>query len=214
VQIIKKFTNILYWLLIIMLIIVAGTAALSSFDISGGTKLYSVQSGSMEPEIKTGSVVLSQPQTIYFRGDIITFKAEKDRTVKNPRYTTTHRVHELQEAEGKLMFITKGDANDSPDGTPITQDLILGKVLVAVPYLGYLVSFAKTEAGFILLIIVPATLIIYSELVSIKNEAKKLIEERKKRKLTAKEKVVVAFGETEMAVGESISSLFDPGGKK
>jgi len=36
------------------------------------------------------------------------------------------------------------------------------------------VTFAKSKEGFLLLIVIPATLIIYSEILNIKNEIKKL----------------------------------------
>ncbi|MCX6792164.1 MAG: signal peptidase I [Candidatus Gottesmanbacteria bacterium] len=194
----KKTGNIFYWILCIILLIFAGVVAVSTFNLPGGIKLYTVQSGSMEPSIHTGSIVISKPSDNYQKGDVITFKAEKDRTIKNPKSTTTHRIFEVKTVDGKEEYITKGDANNGPDMAPTGRDLILGKEIISVPLLGYPVAFAKTQEGLIFMIIIPATLIVYSELMNIKNEAKKLIEKRKKKKLSMKEKIEVEIGEEEI----------------
>lgn len=194
----KLIGGVLYWLIFCVLILIAALVGVSAMNIPGGIKFYTVQSGSMEPFIHTGSIVISKPYDSYQKGDIITFKAEKDITVKNPKYTTTHRIFEIETKDGKEQYITKGDANNSPDMVPTGKDLVLGKTVFSIPLLGYPVSFAKTREGLIILVIIPATLIVYSELISIKNETKKLLEQRKKRKLTLKEKVEVEIGEEEI----------------
>ncbi len=75
--------------------------------------------------------------------------------------------------EGRKTFQTKGDANEDPDYNDISENLVIGKVIFSFPYLGRVVSFAKTQIGFIVLVIIPATIIVYSELMSVKNELKK-----------------------------------------
>ena len=76
-----------------------------------GIRPYVVLSGSMEPEIKTGSVVFVN-QNVKFseleKGDIITYKTGD--------VMVTHRVHE----KNGDKIITKGDANDSLDGGFVT----------------------------------------------------------------------------------------------
>jgi signal peptidase I len=209
----KILQKTLYWGLIIILVVIASLATLSAFNIPGGVRLYTVQSGSMEPAIRTGSVVFVRPSLEYKEGDIITFKNEADRNEQNPAATTTHRVHQVVQEEGMISFITKGDANDSPDGSRTDAGLILGKTFLTIPLLGYLVSFVKTQLGLTLLIIIPATLIVYGEVLNIKKEAKRLIEERKRRKLTSREKVVTLVGEP-ISVEEGYKNLFKAKSKK
>jgi len=194
----KRVSRIVYWLVICVLGLIVLSVIISSVNIPGGLKIYSVQSGSMEPSIYTGSIVISVPTDNYQLRDIITFKAEKDRLDNNPKYITTHRIYEIKVIDGQENYITKGDANNTPDIVPTSKDLVLGKTIFSIPLLGYLVAFAKTREGLIFLVIIPATIIIYSELISIKNEAKKLLEERKKRKLTLAEKIEVEIGEEEI----------------
>lgn len=196
--ILKKVLSFCYWIIVVVLLLIAIIVAISGLNIPGGIKFYTVQSGSMEPSIHTGSVVVSKSLVNYQKGDIIIFKAEKDRLVKNPRYTTTHRIYEVTTKDGKEEYVTKGDANNAPDSEPTGKELILGKAMFSIPLLGFPVSFAKTKEGLIIIVVIPATLIIYGELVSIKNETVKLLKERKKRKLTPKEKVELEIGEEEI----------------
>ncbi len=160
-----------YWLVLTALIIVAGLTAVSALNIPGNYKLLVVLSGSMEPAIKTGSVVVVKPESSYKTGDVITF-SEKN----NPKITTTHRVFGIDEGG----FITKGDANNSTDSARVAAEQIIGKTIFSIPYLGYPVSFAKTQQGLLLLVIIPAIIIIiYSEILTIKNEIIRILKKDK-----------------------------------
>jgi len=172
-----------YWITVTSLLLVAGITAAPIFDTPNGIKLYTVQSGSMTPEIPVGSLVITKPLSDYQKNDIITFKTEQDRAIKNPKHTITHRIYEIKTENNKTEYITKGDANNTPDPKPVKKDLILGKVIFTVPFLGFPISFAKTKKGFISLIVIPATIIIYSEVLKIKNEIAKIFQEKKKKKI-------------------------------
>lgn len=204
----KHFWNTIYGVIFVLLLIIAGTVALSMFDIPGGIKFYNVQSGSMEPTIKTGSLIISKPFDSYQIGDIITFKSAKDKDIKNPKVTTTHRISEIKNNEDKVEYITKGDANDVVDVEPVSKDLIIGKSFFYIPYLGYPISFAKTKEGLIVLIVIPVTLIIYSEILTIKKEAVRLYKESKKRKLTKMEKIEEEIGEEEIKIEKGLKKFF------
>ena len=134
-------------------------------------KLYLVQSGSMEPAVGVGSVVVVSPDTTYVNGDVVSFDIQG--TGKN---IITHRVAYKEFPNGvggDPEYVTKGDANEDFDTTKVTDKNIIGKVRLTVPYLGYLASTAKKPWGFILLVIVPATILIYEELKTIFGEAKR-----------------------------------------
>jgi len=182
--------------------------AVSSLNIPGGIKLFTVQSGSMEPTIRKESLIISRPFTTYSTGEIVTFKSESDRQNKNPKITTTHRIYKVELINNKLVFTTKGDANKSADAGTIDEGLIIGKEIFSIPLLGYPISFAKTKEGLIILIVIPATIIIYSELINIKNEAQRLLRERKK-KLTVTEKIEVEIGEGEIKVEKGFKKFWN-----
>jgi len=167
--------------------IVITTALLSAMSVLGfpqGLRTFVVQSGSMEPAIKTGSLVFVMPQSDYQVDDIVTAKLDKDADIKNPAATVTHRIVEVKNENDQTSYITKGDANQSPDMNSRSKDMLIGKVVYGLPYLGYPVGFAKTQTGFIALIVIPATIIIYGELLKIKQEVITIIKNKKKKSKT------------------------------
>jgi len=181
VRLLKTLTNFIYWLAIIVLVLIAAATAFSVSKAPGGYRAFVVQSGSMQPAIKAGSVVLVGPQKEYKKDDVITFLFNPKANLKDVKSTVTHRIAEVHSDEDQISFTTKGDANDSPDREKISEGQVLGQVLFSIPYLGHVVAFTKTQTGFIVLIVIPATLIIYSELASIKKEIQRLLLERKKK---------------------------------
>ena len=139
---------------------------------------FTIMSGSMAPALPMGSVVLVKPSPFYFSGDIITFRPNQ-----NSKTLVTHRITELKETEVyfRYQYLTKGDTNKSADFGSIEENQIIGKVFLIIPYLGYFFNFAKTPQGFILLVIIPATITIYEELRLLKREATKWRQKIKKK---------------------------------
>mgnify|MGYP006281546871 CR=1 FL=1 len=123
---------------------------------------YVVTSGSMEPAIGVGDVVIVDdvdPATIE-EGDVITYIRSGQDT------PTTHRVIGVEEGGDELAFRTKGDANEDPDASPVSASQVRGKILFTIPYIGYVVEFANTPYGFAALVGVPFVLLVVSELIS------------------------------------------------
>jgi signal peptidase len=163
-----KILKIIYSVFVAFIVLVAVLLIVSVLPITENFRILTVISGSMEPAIKVGSVVVVKPAADYNVGDVVTFG--KFGRNSNP---ITHRITEviLSESGGKL-FRTKGDANNGPDQDSISKDKILGKVLFSIPYLGYAVDFAKKPLGFSLIIMVPAAAIIADEIKKIITELK------------------------------------------
>jgi signal peptidase I len=127
-----------------------------------GWRTEVVISGSMEPAIQTGSVVIVHPvdlSTIQ-QGDIIMFSSLDKKSL------TTHRVAKIEPEPG-LRFITQGDANNNPDITPVLPDQIVGIVAFNIPYLGILTGFIKTPLGFILFFLIPAVVLLGREILDV-----------------------------------------------
>jgi len=166
-----------YWLVLVVVSAVAGMLVLSAFDTPLKIRLFSVQSGSMEPAIPLGSVVMVRSADEYRVGDVVTVRAERD-----PKETVTHRVVSVErEDPGTVRYELKGDANEEADPELVGEGRVIGRVVGSLPYLGYPIAFAKTQAGFVTLIVVPATIIVYSEVVNIKNEAVEMVSGRRMR---------------------------------
>jgi len=179
--------RVLYWLFLTVLIVIAGLTAGSVLEMPGNYRLLTVLSGSMEPAIKVGGIVVVKPSDSYGEGDVITFSktGDIDKSV-------THRVVEVKEEDGEISFVTKGDANNASDSGQISSDKVFGKMIISLPLLGYAVNFARTTEGMIVLIIIPAVIIIYDEMKKIKKELtrirKSLLEKKNKEKKKSKKK--------------------------
>jgi signal peptidase len=169
-----KYLRIIYYIAFGLLAVIALLLIVSVFPITGNFKVLTVLSGSMEPTIKTGAIVVAKPADDYRIGDIITFGPN---TKTQP--PVTHRINDIKVVGGVPVYITKGDANDAPDNKEIQKSDVLGKVLFSIPFVGYVVDFAKKPVGFILIIAVPALVIIADEIKKIWKEILKLKDKKK-----------------------------------
>lgn len=168
--------NLASWIVVAMIMAVAGILLLSKFDTPLNVRVFYVESGSMEPTIPTGSMVVVTPKDQYQVGDVLTVKPSGSDT------TVTHRIEEIvsnQENDANL-YLLKGDANDDPDRNFIKESRVVGSVVFHVPVVGRVIGFAQSQVGFMLLIIMPATILAYNEIMTIKNEVQKIIASRKK----------------------------------
>jgi signal peptidase len=168
----KDFWKYLYKLVLSVIIIFSVIIIISSLNIFG-RQIFVVMSGSMEPKIRTGSIVLDKKQVDYSVEDVITYR------VANSKDTVTHRIIEIKKVGEAIAYQTKGDANDAPDRELVPIDNVVGKVYLSIPFLGYFVAFLKTLPGLIIFIVIPATIIVYQELTNIKSEVQKLQQAKK-----------------------------------
>jgi signal peptidase len=158
--------KIFYGLFIILLLGVAGLFLASLLPIPGNVEIKIVKSGSMEPAIKTGSIVVVQPSDSYTVGDVITFGEERGEQIP-----TTHRIVSIAIEEGnRTFYMTKGDANEEQDNVRIASEDVVGKVVFTMPYAGYVLDFARKPIGFTLMIGIPAAIIILDETIRIFKE--------------------------------------------
>jgi signal peptidase len=158
----QKIFTIGYYILALGALGIGALLVLLQTALIPGYEVLIVQSGSMEPAIWTGSVVVVRAQERYFPGDIITFN-----TGGADQIPTTHRVLTDTLEAGQLAYQTQGDANDAPDPQPVSGEAVRGRVIFAIPVLGYLLDFARQPIGFALLIGVPALVIVFEEVSTI-----------------------------------------------
>lgn len=106
-----------------------------------GYQIYTVISGSMEPEIPLGSLVYVaevDPETV-MEGDVIAFYGGS-----NNGAIITHRVVYNQTVV--KSFVTKGDANDTEDIIPVEYNRLIGVVTKTIPKLGSVMTvFTETR---------------------------------------------------------------------
>lgn len=129
-----------------------------------GARPYTVLTGSMEPTISAGDVVVDERiSPLAARvGDVVTFKDPEDQSRQ-----ITHRVVRIRPAGSHVWFITQGDANNTFERWRIAADGHLGRVLYAVPWVGHAAVLVHTTWGLALLVIVPVLLLALDELLRI-----------------------------------------------
>lgn len=141
------------------LVILLMTAAVLTFLAPRfGWRVDAVFSGSMEPELKVGSVVVTRPVEVgeIKVGDIITFYSPLD---ERP---TSHRVVAVEEGSA-FHFRTDGDANEDADPFIVPAQNVVGKVWFHLPLLGYVSQFVKTPLGLLVTICIPGFILIGME---------------------------------------------------
>lgn len=208
-------------------LVVLGALYVAPSIITGSTKFLIVLSGSMDPVMRVGDVVVIthvEPEDVSV-GDIIAHKDPSGRE----NVIITHRVYRVEEViedgGNTLGFKTKGDANEDIDQYVVSQGDIVGKAVFLIPFLGYLFHYAREPMVFISLVIIPAGLIIADELRKIiwysnpilacrakKEEKEKM---KKKRKtitmVNYKRLLTILFISTIVFGAFSISSLAESG---
>jgi len=165
----KIFYRVFYGLVLVIILFLL----FAMFPIKGNYQIKIVKSGSMEPAIHTGAIVVIKPAKAYKDGDIITFGKDTKKEIP-----TTHRIISSRVESGVILFTTKGDANEDKDTREIKQNEIIGRVFFDVPLLGYIIDVARKPVGFVVLIIIPALIVLYDEGTKIFIEIKKM---RKKK---------------------------------
>ena len=157
IHIILNFFSYIFFFFAVIAVLVTIS---SNTQLLGQYQSFLVRSGSMEPTIMTGDVIVIKTFPQYQKNDVITYKEGGERIV-------THRIIEETKENGQTAFITKGDANRSIDNDTVAPNQIIGKVMLMIPKMGFLVSFSQTPMGFATLIIIPSVLLIIDQLVKV-----------------------------------------------
>lgn len=94
--------------------------------------ILGIGSSSMSPAINKGDAVLvhkvNNAKEIE-KNDIVVFKQDNKRIV--------HRLIEIKKEDGKRYYVTKGDANNSPDIRLLESKDIIGVVNFKIPWISY-----------------------------------------------------------------------------
>lgn len=144
-------------LLMLLLIIIILPIALTMVP-TGHIHFMAVSGNSMEPTIMKEDIILVLPVNTakIDVGDIISYNHLQG----EQQIIITHRLVEIT-SEG---FRTKGDAFDEPDHYIVAPEDVIGVMKLKIPYVGFLVHFARTTQGLMLLVVLPAILLILDEM--------------------------------------------------
>lgn len=148
----KAIKTIIFWLATVSLLLAIAFIAL---PMLGGLEYRAIISGSMEPDIPVGSlVIIAKIKDAKVEiGDVITFAAAGDKTV-------THKVvgYDLS----KDAVITHGIANADGVNEITPYKNIIGKVVFTIPWIGKAFLFVSSSRGKVITITAIAALYILS----------------------------------------------------
>jgi signal peptidase len=125
-----------------------------------GFRLFVLASGSMEPALSPGTLILTQPQQKYLPGEVITFQRSSERADKSKQLIVTHRVIATKRLDQTYLYLTKGDANQEIDPIQVYHHQVIGKVVFALPLVGLILVWPYSRLGFYMLVVLPAVIII------------------------------------------------------
>ncbi len=161
-QIAKKIFNIIVTILLVLVFFVILVQKLSNnrFNL-GGYGVYTIATGSMEPEYKVKDLILASrkdAKDINVGDDVVYLGREDNMNGK----IITHRVIEKNEKDGKIYFYTKGIANELTD-PEIYETQVLGVVKHKLHILSLCSHVINSTYGLIFLIVIPFILFVFFE---------------------------------------------------
>lgn len=168
-----------------------------------GVTPMAVLSGSMSGDapdhIEVGDLIFigkAEPEELAV-GDVIAFMQNK--------IVVTHRIIGIETGEdGKLLYSTKGDANNTEDREPVSEDDLVGVYMGRIPKVGDFALFLQTPLGMILFVGVPLLAFIIYDIVRRQRSANK--ENQKTAELEAElERLRALAGETEQNSETAVS---------
>jgi signal peptidase len=122
-----------------------------------GRDVLAVTSGSMRPAFDRGAAIvverLASPDSEVKVGDVIVARGAVGGVA------TAHRVVAVQHEGAHVAYETQGDANITPDRNHVAASMVEGRVVVALPFLGFVIEFARQPAGLVGLFVLPLLLL-------------------------------------------------------
>ena len=158
VTILSAFLLFVFCLNIFTLFSVEGIKRAKS--INSGYFLAIVGSGSMEPELSVGDLLIIKSEDFYTKGDVVTFVTPRGAMV-------THEIIEVT----RSGYITRGRANNISDGEILPQR-VLGKILFVFPGVGLVADLLLSPAGIVLMLSIFGIILVLRRLKGGKNDEK------------------------------------------
>ena len=167
-----KIINTVINVVLIVAIVVAAICTYASFVSTSGNgvpnifgfRLLSIQTDSMYPELKPGDLIIdtkiSDPAELR-PDDIITYWT----VINGERVLNTHRIVNIYDGGGYLIFETKGDNNSSADPLTVHESELVGMYKVRIPGVGKVFDYLQTSTGFLLIVVVPVFIFFIFHLV-------------------------------------------------
>ena len=149
------------FIIVIVIGVTLGSYGIFTVAMGTSTPLVVVESKSMIPTLDVGHLLVLQkraPDKIYLN-DIIVFNADyNDKPI-------VHRVKEIQIVDGEYRYFTQGDNNSVRDPGYRVYGDIIGVVVFAIPYIGYVTLFLHEPYGLPIVLVIFIAILILPEFI-------------------------------------------------
>ncbi|MBR2445480.1 MAG: signal peptidase I [Clostridia bacterium] len=144
----SKVKAIVRTLLLVIVALVIGVAVyqMNAIRLGGnavpmpfGVGAAVVLTGSMEPTLSAGDLLIIAERESYEVGDVVVFQSGR-----------LPVVHRIIQKDGSSI-VTMGDANTGADD-PMDISCVKGEVVFALPLIGFVISFIRTPIGILLVL--------------------------------------------------------------
>ena len=169
----KQGLNTVINVILVVAIIIAAFCTYTSYvSTSGngvpnilGIRIMSIQTESMYPTLNPGDMIFDTPvkDTSELEiGDVITYWT----VIDGERVLNTHRISEIYDGGGYLIFETKGDNNTVADPLTVHESEIIGQWKGAkIGGLGKVFDYLQTSTGFLIVVVIPVALFFIFHLI-------------------------------------------------
>lgn len=138
-----------------------------------GIKMYVIVSGSMEPELNIGDIVIVKENDNYQKDDVISFRQGQS--------VITHRIIEVIN-DDKISYKTKGDNNNTEDKQIVLKEDIEGKVINKIPTVGKFVLVVKDKTILIVIVLLYYIFLVRDQSIQKRKNTRKIKRERYEKK--------------------------------
>ena len=168
-----RIVNIVINVVLVLAIIVAACCTYVSYvSTSGngvpsilGMRLFSIQTDSMYPEMSPGDLIIGsgiKDTSELEIGDIITYWT----VIDGQRVLNTHRITQIYDGGGYLIFETKGDNNTAVDALTVHESEVVAQYNgVKLPGVGKVFDYLQTSTGFLLVVVIPVAIFFLFHLI-------------------------------------------------
>ncbi len=158
-------------ILVVAIILAAVSTYVSYVATSGsgvpsimGVRIFSIQTDSMYPTLLPGDLMVGtkiDDVNDLERGDIITYWT----VINGERVLNTHRIHEIYDGGGYLIFSTKGDNNTAADALTVHESEVVAQYKLRIGGVGKVFDYLQTSKGFFIVVVLPVFLFFLYHLV-------------------------------------------------
>lgn len=169
----KQGLNTVINVILVVAIIIAAFCTYTSYvSTSGngvpnifGVRIMSIQTESMYPTLNPGDMIFDTAVKDTSKlevGDVITYWT----VIDGERVLNTHRISQIFDGGGYLIFETKGDNNTVADSLTVHESEIIGQWKGAkIGGLGKVFDYLQTSTGFLIVVVVPVALFFIFHLI-------------------------------------------------